>query len=202
MQTGTGSGHCACGAGGCGGDPLKKFESFTISQLIEHIATRHHAYLKVELPKIRTQFELVASKYGDELPVLQYLLGLYEAFDEEMGRHLLKEEDVLFPILRKLELSQTAPRYDFGSIVEPLRALFQDHRGFESMLTEIQKRTGNFSPPPKAGSDLVALLEALRSLTEDTAMHSELEDRVLFQKAAEAEARLKGRNTGEVTWKR
>ncbi len=202
MQENMGSGQCGCGAGGCGGNPLKKFESFTLSQLIDHLLTRHHAYLKAELPKILKQFEFVASKYGDELPVLQYLFGLYEAFDEEMGRHLLKEEDVLFPILRKLELATTAPQFDFGSIVEPLRALFQDHRGFESMLTEIQKRTGNFCPPPNAGSDLVALLESLRNLTEDTAMHSELEDRVLFQKAAEAEARLKGRSTGEVTWKR
>jgi regulator of cell morphogenesis and NO signaling len=103
---------------------------------------------------------------------------------------MLKEEQIAFPMIRRLEAGGTALAFDCGSIAGPIRQLELEHGTAEVALESLRELTDNFTPPPWACNNYRAMLDALAWLERDMHRHIQKEDDVLFPRAIELEAQL------------
>ena len=89
-------------------EPVWANESLTA--LVEHIQTRYHEPLRLELPRLDAMLDKVVSRHGDHLP--ETLLPLQRTFTElqaDLLAHMAKEDRVLFPFIVALEPETRRP---------------------------------------------------------------------------------------------
>lgn len=169
----------AAGTGGAGADPRQ----MSLTELADHIVATHHAYLKMELPRLEAMTTKVARVHGDgdaRLPqVNQVFLGL----QQEMTSHMDKEEQILFPLIRELEASATAPTFHCGSLANPVRVMEMEHDQAGGALAKLRELTDGFTPPDWACNTYRAMLDALAHLEHDLHEHVHKENNILFPRA-------------------
>jgi regulator of cell morphogenesis and NO signaling len=78
-------------------------DQLTPAQLTLHIESKHHEYLKKVFPRISDLLDKVLSAHGERHPELKDLKTAFKYLREDLEPHLLKEERILFPLIRKLE---------------------------------------------------------------------------------------------------
>jgi regulator of cell morphogenesis and NO signaling len=178
-----------------GGTESAVWQSASLDTLIDHILTRHHGYLKTELPRLSRMMRKVmdahGANHGDSLVPLG---ATFEALKQELESHLMKEEMVLFPIIRKLEgagQSGAAPALSHcGSIGNPIRVMEHEHESAGRALEQMRALTCDYSVPADACNTYRGLFYGLQQLETDLHQHIHLENNILFPRAATLEARL------------
>jgi regulator of cell morphogenesis and NO signaling len=78
------------------------------AQMVDHLQSTHHAYLHTELPRLDALAEKVASVHGARHPELMDVLAAVRELRDDLEPHLLKEERILFPLIRELVAEVTA----------------------------------------------------------------------------------------------
>ena len=78
--------------------------------LVDHLEATHHTYLREALPRLEALADKVAGVHGGNHPELVQVAALAHAVRADLDPHLLKEERVLFPMVRELA-SATAPSF-------------------------------------------------------------------------------------------
>jgi regulator of cell morphogenesis and NO signaling len=164
----------------------------SLASLSEHITSRHHAYVKKELPRLDTLARKVVAKHGpthSELPTIQIALG---KLDQELTQHLAKEEQVLFPYIAQLERAlaegSTRPPSCFGTVADPIAMMTQEHEAAGALLADIRRLSKNFTLPEDACPTYHAFYDGLRELEQDLHQHIHLENNILFPRAIAMEA--------------
>ena len=74
----------------------------SLAELIDHIQTRHHSYLRRELPRLRRQLESAPALVPTH-PQITDLRSIVDALWQELSQHMRKEEKVLFPWIVAIE---------------------------------------------------------------------------------------------------
>lgn len=164
----------------------------SMTELSAHIEATHHAYLKREMPRLEYLTGRVADRHGDQRPELRQVQQIFSAFKAEMDAHMMKEEQVLFPMCRELDSAQSAPTFHCGSVRNPVAMMIAEHDNAGEDLRQMRELTGGYVPPGDACNTYRAMLAALAELEVDTHQHVHLENNILFPKAIAAEARLIG----------
>jgi regulator of cell morphogenesis and NO signaling len=100
---------------------------------------------------------------------------------------MMKEEMILFPIIRQLEAS--AERLDFhcGSVANPIRQMEREHDQSGAALALLNEFTDGYTPPEWACNTYRAMLDSLEKLEADMHQHIHKENNVLFPKAIQLE---------------
>ncbi|MFQ5790463.1 MAG: iron-sulfur cluster repair di-iron protein [Acidobacteriota bacterium] len=163
-----------------------------LAELADHIEQTHHAYLRSELPRLNAMTEKVASVHGDKEPRLGELRNAFLALAQELSSHMMKEEQILFPMVRQLDASEAAPMFHCGSLANPIRQMEMEHDHAGSALERQRELTDGYQPPEWACNTYRAMLDALAHLERDLHQHIHKENNVLFPRALEME-REKGR---------
>lgn len=166
--------------------------SMSLSELAGHIEQTHHAYLKRELPRLDALTERVATVHGDRDERLPDVRRVFLVFANELATHMMKEEQILFPMIRRLEESASAPAFHCGSIANPIRQMEHEHDGAGSALEQMRLLTDGYTPPNWACNTYRAMLDGLAHLERDMHRHVHKENNVLFPRALDREARLAG----------
>ncbi len=176
--------------------PELDIAGMTLTELADHIEKTHHAYLRSELPRLDALTEKVASVHGGKEPRLPELRNTFVALAQELSSHMMKEEQILFPMVRTLEASETAPTFHCGSLANPIRQMEQEHDQAGSGLERHRELTDGFKAPEWACNTYRAMLDALAHLERDLHQHINKENNVLFPRALEMEARKSGAHYG------
>jgi regulator of cell morphogenesis and NO signaling len=163
-----------------------------ISELVDHIVTTHHDYLREALPRLAYLVAKVATVHGELHPELLKLQQVYNAFQSELEQHMEKEEQVLFLICRELETARVLPEFHCGSVNRPIMRMMLEHQDAGDALAEMRALTGDFTPPPDACNTYRAMLAGLAELERDMHQHVHKENNILFPRASAAEAALGG----------
>ena len=122
--------------------------SAPLSQLIDHILETHHAYMKVQLPRVEARLAKVLHAHGDRHgDMLCTVARVYGAMKTELDGHLAKEEMVLFPLVRALEGGASAGSFHCGSVQNPIRVMFMEHDSAGDALAELRRLTGGYTAP-------------------------------------------------------
>jgi regulator of cell morphogenesis and NO signaling len=165
-----------------------------LDELVTHIVTTHHEYLKLDLPVLGLRMEKVASVHGARDPeVLPRMAEVFAALRAELEMHIRKEETILFPFIGqygRAELQgRPMPPVPFGSIANPIAMMEREHGNAGDALGEIRRLTNDFELPPYACSTVRALYQGLQALESDLHVHIHLENNILFPRAIALEER-------------
>jgi regulator of cell morphogenesis and NO signaling len=146
-------------------------------ELVDHIVATHHEYLHDELPLLHALASRVRDVHSARHPELHEVARLVAALRADLEPHLAKEEQVLFPAIRRLADGGLPP---FGPITSPIRVMEAEHEQAGELLVELRAASGGYQPPEDACASYRQLYERLASLEADTHRHIHLENNVLF----------------------
>ena len=75
---------------------------------------------------------------------MQEFLGLAETLMLLIQQHNMKEEQILFPMVRELEASEVAPTFHCGVLANPIRQMEVEHDGAGSTLRAMRDLADDF----------------------------------------------------------
>jgi regulator of cell morphogenesis and NO signaling len=162
------------------------FENMSAEQLIGHILVRHHFYVKQAMPLIYMHLEKVATKHGDHYPYMKQVFDLFSEVQDEMGRHMHKEEAILFPRIKdmeKLHLQNGNTECPANYLKAPISVMEVEHEHAGDILFKIRSLTNNYAAPEGACTTFKVCLNELKEFEDDLHEHVHLENNILFPKA-------------------
>jgi regulator of cell morphogenesis and NO signaling len=142
----------------------------TLTELTEHLESTHHVYLKKALPRLVALMDKVHQAHSPRHPELTRLQTVVENLRADLEPHLLKEEQILFPLIRQLEAAQG-----------PIRVMRSEHDGAGELLKEMRTLTNVYVVPKDGCQSFQLLYEGLKELEEDTHIHIHKENNILFR---------------------
>ena len=166
------------------------FTSMPLDKLADHIEATHHAHLLNELPRLQRMASRVAKVHGDKDERLRELEGVVRGLVVELLNHMMKEEQILFPIIRQMVTSNESVSMPCGSLSGPINQMEAEHDNAGDALETIKILTDNYTPPHDACNTYRALFDGLREFELDMHLHIHKENSILFPKALELERRL------------
>ena len=103
--------------------PSINFETISLSQLIDFIIDTHHRYVNESMPLINEHAHKISTKHGERHPELKKIAALFTDVKKEMEQHMMKEEIVLFPVIKQLETwdKQKMNRNEMMLLETPIR---------------------------------------------------------------------------------
>jgi regulator of cell morphogenesis and NO signaling len=172
--------------------PQRDWTKASLTELADHIVSTHHAFLREQLPRLDQLTAKVASVHGEHRPELRTLREVFVGFRQELESHMYKEEQILFPMCRTLEQSDSSapPAFHCGSIANPIRVMIMEHDHAGDALGQMRTLTAGYRVPAEACGSYRAMLDGLESLEKDMHQHVHKENNILFPRAAQAEAEL------------
>ena len=168
-------------------DTVEDVAVMSLTELADHIEQTHHTYLHSELPRLDEMTEKVASVHGERDPRLHQIREIFLALATEMSNHMMKEERILFPMVRQLDASETTPTFHCGSLANPIRQMESEHTQAGSALEDLRELADGYTPPDWACNTYRAMLDALARFDHDLQLHMRKEGEVLFPRALEME---------------
>ena len=159
-----------------------------LSQLVDHIESVHHAFLRRELPRLAALLHKVADVHGARHPELRELEQTFIRFSRELAAHMYTEESALFPGIRALGTGAAHASSPRSLLDEQARALMREHDDAGSALAKMRELTSGFTPPLNACGTYRVMLSGLRDIETDMHSHVHKENNILFPRALALEA--------------
>jgi regulator of cell morphogenesis and NO signaling len=133
----------------------------------------------------------VCSRHGKNHPELVDLRDVFQRLKQDLNPHMLKEEQVLFPFVARMEEAvseqRAVPLPFFGTVQNPVRMMSNEHDTAGGLLAEMRRITGGYVTPPDACISFQTLYQALQEFETDLHQHIHLENNILFPRAIEME---------------
>jgi regulator of cell morphogenesis and NO signaling len=162
-------------------------------ELIDYILDKHHAFLRSELPRLHAMAKRVAHVHGTHTPSLVEISEIFVAVEEELGSHMIKEEQILFPAIVALARGE---QMQPGSLDGPIGCMEHEHEEVGEALARLRVLSNEFQPPADACNTYRALFAGLADFEEDLHRHIHLENAVLFPAAQRLETSGNGSVVG------
>ncbi|MFN8366303.1 MAG: iron-sulfur cluster repair di-iron protein [Candidatus Kapaibacterium sp.] len=173
---------------------INRWEEWDLEFLIEYIKRNHHMYIRNSIPVIIRHLQKVRDKHGMRHQELVQIFDVFLALCEDLLEHLGKEEQVLFPYVKKLlrlqqaKLPQTnAP---FASITSPIAVLEAEHERAGNLMITVRSLTNNYQAPANACNTFRLVYDELAEFDKDLMQHTFLENHILFPKSIELEKEI------------
>ena len=150
----------------------KDWREASKQDLIEHILKRYHERHREDLPELIRLARRVEQVHHDHRTCPTGLADHLTDMQQELESHMLKEEQVLFPMLRRVDATQ---------VPAPVAMMRFEHDQHGQALERIDQLTADIREPADACNTWRALYAGLRQLREDLMQHIHLENNILFE---------------------
>lgn len=150
-------------------ETAKNWASASNQALIAHILERFHAKHRIQLPELIRLARRVEQVHAESLDCPTGLAEHLEKMQLELENHMMKEEQILFPMLS----SGMRP-------TGPITVMQEEHLEHGEALEQMLVLAHELELPPGACNTWTALYLGLRELKEDLMDHIHLEDNILF----------------------
>jgi regulator of cell morphogenesis and NO signaling len=169
----------------------RDFTQAAPSELIHHIVSTHHAYVRSELLRLLPMAKRCAAKHGPAHPEVTQIDQKLRTLDDELTFHLNKEERILFPYIEALEANRNGlgpvPHACFATVESPIQAMISEHEAAGALLEDMRTATAGYTAPADACPTLVGLYHGLDAFERDLHRHVHLENNLLFPQAVAME---------------
>lgn len=158
-------------------DAADDWSRVPLPDLIRHIISRYHDTHRAQLPELiqlARKVELVHAASPD-CPV--GLADSLEDLQQELESHMMKEEQILFPLIL---------RGAYGQAQGPISVMRFEHGQHGQSMDDILVLTHDMTVPDDACGTWRGLYAGLVRFRNDLTNHIRLEDGVLFTKATNA----------------
>lgn len=150
---------------------MRDWQQAPVAELVEHILQRFHARHREQLPELIRLARRVEQVHGDREDCPNGLADHLASMAQELESHMLKEEQILFPIL--LQGRQ-------ATVTGPISVMRFEHEQHGVALDEVIRLTNDITPPTGACNTWQALYRGLEELRQDLMQHIHLENNILF----------------------
>lgn len=140
-------------------------------QLVDHILVRYHAVHREQLTELSRLARLIERVHADHPQCPHGLAEHLEVLHQELESHMQKEEQILFPLLKR-GLSDQASG--------PIAVMRREHDDHNIALSQLQSLTDNLTQPEDACGSWQALYKGLKTFISDLNQHIYLENHILF----------------------
>ncbi|WP_312446381.1 iron-sulfur cluster repair protein YtfE [Stutzerimonas nitrititolerans] len=144
--------------------------------LIEHILERFHGRHREQFPELIRLANRVEQVHGNKADCPVGLAEHLWNMQQELESHMLKEEQILFPMLQRgMKLPQSQG---------PIAVMRFEHDQHGAALERMAELTNDITPPENACNTWRALYRGLEELRDDLMQHIHLENNILFANAS------------------
>lgn len=144
----------------------------TSAELIDHILARYHHRHREHLPEIIGMARKVERVHAGHAECPEGLADHLSAMQQELESHMLKEEQILFPLLAEEQHERAQA---------PLSVMRQEHVQHGSALEQLYRLTGGLNPPAGACGTWRTLYQEIDTLCAELTEHIHLENNILFE---------------------
>jgi len=149
----------------------KDWRDVPADTLIDHILHRYHDVHRQQLPELIRLARRVEQVHGDRQTCPRGLADHLADMQQELESHMMKEEQVLFPMLRRISPAE---------VPAPISMMRFEHDQHGEALARLEALTNDITPPADACNTWRALYAGLHQLREDLMQHIHLENNILF----------------------
>ncbi|MCM2348792.1 MAG: iron-sulfur cluster repair protein YtfE [Bacteriovoracaceae bacterium] len=150
------------------------FSEMPLDKMTFYIVDRYHNDLRRRFPELLALSQKVEQVHAEHSACPTGLFSLLSDMHNEMLMHMLKEENVLFPMIQN-----GAGHNAFM----PIKVMNAEHESHGKQLEEAHRLTSDFVPPEGACGTWRALYAGLEKLEEEIMDHIHLENNILFPRA-------------------
>ena len=151
----------------------------SLPAIVGYLRNSHRYFLDFRLPQIRTKL-LDAFGGNDGLTVA--IVKYYDEYSAEVHKHMMHEEQVVFPYIANLMEGRQASDYDIDTFSH-------HHDNVESKLLELKNIIIKYCPT-QGSNELNSVLFDLFSCSEDLASHNKIEDKLLIPMVRKLETQI------------
>jgi len=159
----------------------------SLSDVIAHITSTHHAYTRTEIARLGPLFDKVCAVHGKNHPELLEVRASFRGLAQELTMHMMKEEMVLFPYIVAMEQAvihrEPVSSSPFGSVKNPINMMEHEHDSAGNALRAMRHASTGYAAPTDACVSYQTLYKALADFEADLHQHIHLENNILFPRA-------------------
>ena len=169
----------------------ENFQNWDLDLLVDYIEKKHHRYVRSRIPELLSYIEKVARVHGERHPELIEIRRLFFSSAQDLASHMQKEENILFPYIKKLVSEDPLEKPAFGSAVNPIQMMKSEHDNEGERFRAIARLSQEYTPPEDACTTYRVAFAMLKEFEEDLHKHIHLENNILFPRAIKAEKNIK-----------
>jgi len=143
-------------------------------EIVQFVVSRYHEDLRKRIPELILMAEKVESVHRDHPLCPQGLSALLKQLNQDLNMHMMKEENVLFPLL-----SSGRGRM----ALMPIKVMTLEHEEHAHHLEKLHQQTKDFHAPEGACTTWRTLYNGLQDLEKELLEHIHLENDILFPRA-------------------
>lgn len=155
------------------------FRRMTPTSLIDHIVNTHHVYLKRALPELSDLTTTILRVHGPAHTDLFRVHKLFHNLKMELEQHLIKEEEILFPMIKEYDAKPSDTL--LGKIGSVVRETEEEHEAAGDILKELRSLTEDYLVPADGCATYSKTFQLLQELEADLFQHIHLENNILFR---------------------
>lgn len=159
-------------------DESNDWENASFSDLIDHVVNTHHAYLNEELPKLSQLVKTIYRVHGSNHNELSKVYKLFHTLKMELEEHLIKEEEIVFPLIKEYESNQSHETLE--KALKTIEELENEHDAAGDILKELRKITDDYTMPSDGCQSYDLTYRGLELLESDIFQHIHLENNIMF----------------------
>lgn len=157
-----------------------------LAGMIDRIIQENHPAIRRNVAWLKQVFAKVVQVHDHEHPEIVPAYMLFLQMSDDLERHMVKEESVIFPYLLKAGKAAaqgespdpSALNYRGGD--NPLQIILWEHEATRQDWTELKKMTSDFTAPDECGY-VQAVYWGLKRLEPALAAHLDLETNGLYR---------------------
>lgn len=167
---------------------IASFSDMELDELADVICSTHHIYVRESIPVLLAYLTKVNKVHGKNHPELNEILMQFIQCSDELMQHMLKEETILFPSIKRLAAANrtaneiNAPFF-FGPMSNPINTMQDEHSVEGERVARMTELTNNFTPPDDACTTYRVAYQKLDEFINDLYTHIHLENNILFPNA-------------------
>lgn len=167
------------------GAPEQDWSKEPLGAVLDHVLSTHHAFVKREIPRLVALMDKVYRVHGANHPEsIPEMWRIWKRISFELEQHLMKEEEILFPMIRQLEATGSAHGH-CGGVEGPIRVMEWEHDEHGKAFARLRELAHGYVPPADACGSWRALWSGLDEFEKDLHRHVHLENHVVFPRATE-----------------
>lgn len=149
------------------------FNAMSTAVLTAYIEDTHHDYLRQVLPEASELLYTLVRVHGKKHRELYDIYKVYGQLKADLEQHLVKEEQLLFPILGENKSDEEAK--------ELSREIKEEHEAAGELLRKLRTLTGDYQTPQDGCSTYIKTFGLLKAIERDLHQHIHLENNVLLE---------------------
>lgn len=159
----------------------QNYKEWDLDFLCDYIENTHHKYVMKVMPDLVQYTVKLASVHGGNHPELIAIANIFAEINYELMQHLKKEEEVLFPAIKKAlkENSQET----ISIIISEIARMAGEHDFAGGAMDRVNVISQQYAVPTDGCNTYHVGFKLLHQFEDDLHVHVHLENNILYPKA-------------------